>query len=421
MTLNVGILARLSALTFAVSLVSCSAAPAGGGYGDGTGGGGSGSSSSGGNGGGSGSGQNSTGSGGSSGSGPGASGSSSGSSSGSGSGASSGSGGSGGGASGSSSGGSSDAGSAIPTHGCGQATSCTPASDLAPPAAADGFQIATPDMGLPIQGGQEAYYCFYKTIPGNAAIKVGSFQSFMTKGASHHFILYTGSGADGTVSGGALVGGVGGCVPSGVWVYATSTSGQIIELKMPDGVGLPMPANQTLIFNVHVINTGSGVLYPKVKLNVLYAKNATQTAGAVVSFNSGITVPAGGSQDVKGYCSNLPAGSKFFAFTTHVHRHGGSVADGAYTDVNFVSGGKTTNIVHSTDWENPDVALWGPPNFLTVSPSDQFTYDCHYVNKDPTAVTFGETAANGEMCMSIGYYFPVGVPTTGVSNPTYCH
>jgi hypothetical protein len=419
MTFNVGTLARLSALTLAVSFVGCSGAPTGGGYGNA--GDGSGSSSSG-NGGGGGSGQSSSGgSGGSSASGHAASGSSGGASSGGGSGVSSGSGGSGGSTSGGSSGGNSDGGSSAPTHGCGQATSCTPASDLTPPASADGFQIATPDMGFPIQPGQEAYYCYSKNIPGGAAIKVGSFQSFMTKGASHHFILYTGAGADGTVSGGTLVGGVGGCVPSGVWVYATSTSGQIIELKMPDGVGLPMPANQTLIFNVHVINTGSATLYPKVKLNVLYAKNATASAGAVVSFNSGIAVGAGQTQDVKGYCSNLPAGSKFFAYTTHVHRHGGSVASGAYTDVNFVTGGKTTNIVHSTDWENPDVALWGPPNYLTVNPSDQFTYDCHFVNQDATAVAFGETAANGEMCMSIGYYFPVGVPTTGVSNPTYCH
>jgi hypothetical protein len=325
-------------------------------------------------------------------------------------------------AGGSTSGGATDGGAAAPMRGCGQATSCTPGSDLAPPAAADGFQIVTPDQGLAILPGEEAYYCYYKAIPGNASINVGAFQSWMTSGASHHFILFTGTGgADGTVAGGVVSGGGTGCVPQGTWVYATSTPGQIIELKMPDGVGLPMPANQTLIFNVHVINTGSATLYPKIKLNVLYAKNATASAGAVVSFNSGIAVGAGQTQDVKGYCSNLPAGSKFFAYTTHVHRHGGSVASGAYTDVNFVSGGKTTNIVHSTDWENPDVALWGPPNYLTVNPSDQFTYDCHYVNQDATAVTFGETAASGEMCMSIGYYFPVGIPTTGVSNPTYCH
>jgi hypothetical protein len=347
------------------------------------------------------------------------SGSSSGQSAGNGASASSGGSGSAVGASGSSGSGNSDAAAPPPTRGCGQGTSCTPGNDLAPPASADGFQIAVPANAFPIQPGQEAYYCYYKTIPGNTAINVGAFQSWMSKGFSHHFILFTGAnGADGTVSGGAVIGNVGGCVPQGTWVYATSTSGQIIELKMPDGVGLPMPASQMFIFNVHVINTSSTAGSPTVKLNVLYAKNATVNAGAMVSFNAGISVPPGGSQDVTGSCSP-PAGSKFFAFTTHVHRHGGSVADGAYTDVNFVSGGKTTKIVHSTDWENPDVGLWNAPNYLTVNAGDQFTYDCHFVNKDSSLVTFGETAATGEMCMSIGYYFPAGAATVGTTNP-YC-
>ena len=38
------------------------------------------------------------------------------------------------------------------------------------------------------------------------------------------------------------------------------------------------------------------------------------------------------------------------------------------------------------------------------------------MNKDSTLVTFGETAASGEMCMSIGYYFPAGQPTTGTGS-----
>jgi len=100
------------------------------------------------------------------------------------------------------------------------------------PAAADGFQIVTPSGALTIQPNTEAYYCYYKNIPGNAAIKVGAFQSWMTKGASHHFILFTGSGVDGTVSGGVVSGGGTGCVPQGPGLRHLHL-GQIIELKMP--------------------------------------------------------------------------------------------------------------------------------------------------------------------------------------------
>jgi hypothetical protein len=289
----------------------------------------------------------------------------------------------------------------MPSRGCGQGTSCTPASDLAPPAAADGFQFVLNAGQVTIQPNQEEYYCYYKTIPGNAAIEVGAFQSWMSKGASHHFITYQSEGAaepDGSLS---VCAGAG-----GKWVYATSVAGEIIELKMPDTVGLNMSAGTQLILNMHFINPGTTPLQPTLKLNVLYAKNVQYQAGTMISFNTGIDIPpataAGpGKQTVRGTCT-APVGSKFFAVTTHTHKHG------VDTDVNFVSGGQTTNIVHTTDWEAPDVGLWYAPNFLTVNQGDSFSYSCSYTNSGSTAVTVGETAASNEMCMAIGYYFPAG-------------
>ncbi|MGH7270956.1 MAG: hypothetical protein ACREJ3_11050 [Polyangiaceae bacterium] len=74
----------------------------------------------------------------------------------------------------------------------------------------------------------------------------------------------------------------------------------------------------------------------------------------------------------------------------------------------YISGGQTTNLVKTTDWEHPDVALWGAPDFLTVKAGDSFTYSCSYSNISSSAVTVGDTAASNEMCMAIGYYFPAG-------------
>ena len=290
--------------------------------------------------------------------------------------------------------------SAMPSRGCGQGTSCTVADDLPAPDAADGFQFVLKSGQVTIQPNQEAYYCYYKTIPGNAAIEVGAFQSWMSKGASHHFITYVGAGgsADGTV---AQCAGV-----AGQWVYATSVSGQIIELKMPDTVGLKLSAGEQFILNMHFINPGTTPISPTLKLNVLFAKDVQYQAGTMISFNAGISVPGGtatapGMQTVRGTCS-APVGSKFFAITTHTHKHA------TVTDVNYISGGQTTNIVHTTDWEAPDVGLWYGPDFLTVKQGDSFSYSCTYANTGAAPVTVGETAASNEMCMAIGYYFPAG-------------
>jgi hypothetical protein len=286
----------------------------------------------------------------------------------------------------------------MPSRGCGQGTSCTPGDDLAPPAAADGFQFVLKSGMVTIQPNQEAYYCLYKNVPGNAAIEVGGFQSWMSKGSSHHFITYEGtaSQADGVVQQCAGA--------AGRWVYATSVAGEVIELKMPDTVGLQLPAGTQFVLNMHFINPGTTPISPTLKLNVLLAQNVMYQAGTMISFNASINVPAAtaagpGTQTVRGTCQ-APAGSKFFAITTHTHKHA------TVTDVNFVTGGQAMNIVHTTDWEAPDVGLWYAPNFLTVNQGDSFTYSCSYSNSGSTPVTVGEYAATNEMCMAIGYYFP---------------
>jgi hypothetical protein len=301
--------------------------------------------------------------------------------------------GSSGGSSGSSSGG--GGGPLGRSTGCGQASSCTPSTDLAPPA--NGVQYVLPPGSVTIQPGAEQYYCYYRQVP--QAITVGGFQSWMGKGSSHHFILFEeGAGqADGAIAVCAF--------GMGNWRYATSVAGQTIELKFPEGVGLSVAAGEVFDMNTHFVNPGSTPIDAVLKLNVLYATNVKNYASAMYSFNAGINVPPAGTagpgtQTVTGSC-NVPQGSNFFALTTHTHRWA------VEADVNLVRGGKTTNIVQTTNWEAPDTALWNGP-FLTIGAGDSFTYSCSYSNNDSFAITAGTTASNSEMCMAIGYFFPPG-------------
>jgi len=269
-----------------------------------------------------------------------------------------------------------------------------PGDDVAPPAPADGFQIVSPSS-ITVNPGDEQFWCYYKNVPGSGEVDIGGFKSWMTKGASHHFITFhtaTG-GADGSLVSCAF--------GSGDWVYATSKSGQIIGMDMPPNVGLPFQAGSKLVMNMHLINTSTAVVKPVVKLNVYFAKNMQYRAGSVFSLaaNAQIAVPPNGTQTVRGSCT-AGAGAKFFLWTTHSHKF--TTAD----DINYISGGKTTNIVHTTDWEDPGTHVWGPPDFLTTKAGDSFSYSCTYKNTLSQTLTFGETAAHNEMCLAIGYYFP---------------
>ena len=142
---------------------------------------------------------------------------------------------------------------------------------------------------------------------------------------------------------------------------------------------------------MHFINPGTTVEYPKIKVNLLFAKNVMYQAGTMVSFNSQINIPAAtaagpGTQTVNGTCT-APAGAKFFTMSTHTHKH----ATAAWVD--YIHAGTTTEIVHTgtastypadqeqgsgADWEHPGVGLWTAPNFLTVQSGDSFTYHCSY-------------------------------------------
>lgn len=303
-------------------------------------------------------------------------------------------------------------------------------ADLVAPAAGKGFQIETPDYdandpnakNMIVQPDQEIFLCYHVTLPNTAEFDVGAFQSYMSAQSSHHFIVFQQSdtglfaGApepNGTIQSCGFAG--------GTWVYATSTPGAVVTSTMPEGVGLPFAAGTQLVLNMHFINTGTTVLYPKVKLNILEAVNVKYKAGVMVSFNRSIDVPAAtatgpGMQTVSGTCT-APVGSKFFSMSTHTHKHATAAI------VNFVSAGSAQPIVHTgpddaypapqqpgtgTDWEHPGVSLWDGPDFLTVKQGDSFTYSCSYTNTASTPVTVGETAASNEMCMAIGYYYPAG-------------
>lgn len=285
--------------------------------------------------------------------------------------------------------------------GCGQGTYCQPGDDLAAPDASQGFQLVSPSS-ITVQPGAEGFYCFYKNVPATTEVDVGGFRSWMTKGSSHHFITYltggTGSAKqpDGTLQQCQF--------GAGQWVYATSQSGLVVGMDMPATVGLPLPVGSQLMMNMHFFNTGDSVTTPVVKLNVLYANGVQSKAAAMYSFNTQINVPPGGTQTVRGTCT-APAGSNFFLMSTHTHKWATAA------DVNFVSGGQSTNIVHTSDYENPGTHVWQAPNFLTTKAGDTFTYSCAYQNNETFAITVGETASRNEMCMAIGYYFPAGNAT----------
>jgi hypothetical protein len=247
-----------------------------------------------------------------------------------------------------------------------------------------------------IAPGEEKFICFATSLPTTAEIGVKRWTSKMTPG-SHHMIVYASDDAwapDGTVKECPALSIIAG--PSGrppVWAYASQEASA--ELPSPPGVGVVLQPGQHLIVNLHYLNASSKPLEAHAEIGIeAYAPGEEYIpAASIATYNTQINVPPKGRQSVEGAC-DVPAGSKFFALSTHSHR---------FTTRATVSDGDHV-LADTTDWEHPALVRFDAP-FVELT-TGKLTYRCDYDNPTDQTITTGESAEKNEMCMGVGYIFP---------------
>lgn len=266
---------------------------------------------------------------------------------------------------------------------------------LAPPA--QGFQIKAPIISVP--PATEETYCYYFTVPGDAAVGVKRWQSQMTAG-SHHLIVYFTAEAeqpDGTITTGCDGFGRGGIANVPVWTYSAQL--REAQMVMPDGVGMQVAAQQHGYVQMHYLNPTLEPLDVQVVVNAeTFDVGATYTkASAFVTYNTEIAIPGGvGQAATAGGTCRVKPGLSFFSLSTHAHRRAVAteVKDGDAV------------IFASDDWEHPGAKLWNEGYTF----GDTLTYRCDYKNDSADAVRTGPSADTDEMCMAVGYFYPADRP-----------
>jgi hypothetical protein len=270
------------------------------------------------------------------------------------------------------------------------------------------FTVQSSD--LQIAAGQEITECYYFHTPNTTALPITAWASHMTPG-SHHMIMFWGSEsqpADGTVDQNCGIGGGATSIP--IWVYASQTPDQTLQIPTDDGTGTntplaqPVPANQPAVFQMHYLNETDGALTVHVEIEA-YALPATTKyteTDAYVTYNANISIPPGAVNKVETDTCATPANAKFWTVSTHSHKQS------VETDIKDNSGDM---IFQSMDWQHPGTTNWNQPTFYTF-PNNSLTVDCTYDNNDPTdpnsqtTIVDGQSAQTNEMCMATGYFFP---------------
>lgn len=272
-------------------------------------------------------------------------------------------------------------------------TDAAPVDSSAVDAPAPGaFSVTTPEVT--IGAGKEETWRYYTTFTGSKALGIKRWASVMTPG-SHHLIMYfmtTLPKPAGTLEQGSCQGGQS-LQNLPVWTYSAQTP--TAESPMPPGVGMQVAANQGICVEMHYLNVTEAALKAHVQVTGdAYAEGvAYQKAAAFITYNTQISIPPGGTATAGGEC-DVPAGAKFFAMSTHVHKQGikTQVKDGA------------TMLFEATDWEHPGTKSWTEPFYSFAS--NKLSYQCDYRNPTNRTVTEGQSAETDEMCMAVGYFFP---------------
>jgi hypothetical protein len=259
-----------------------------------------------------------------------------------------------------------------------------------------------------INAGQEITECYYFHTPNTTTDLVTAWSSHITPG-SHHMIMFWGSSdqpADGTIDQNCGLGGASTSIP--VWVYATQTPDEMLQIPTDDGTGTPLAqpvlANQPAVFQMHYLNESDSALMAHVEISAytLPAGSKYTETDAYVTYNANISIGPGAVGTVATDTCTTPTGGKFWTVSTHSHKQS------VETDIKDDTGAM---IFQSTDWQHPGTTNWNTTPFYQF-PNDSLTIDCTYDNNDPsdpnstTTIHDGQSAQTNEMCMATGYFFP---------------
>jgi hypothetical protein len=257
------------------------------------------------------------------------------------------------------------------------------------------FQLKSPD--IPLAAGEEATYCYYFTIHGDAA-GVTKWESTMSPGSHHLIVFFTGDAQqpDGMLVKGCP--GIAGAISIGnlpIWAYSAQEPTH--STTMPQGIGITIGAEQHGFVQMHYLNATDNALQAHVEVTGHRFAAGTQytPAAAYVTYSTNINIPKGVGMtgSAEGSCP-VPAGMKFFTLSTHAHRR--SVRA-------YIKDGDSM-VLDGNDWEHPPINVYDAPQFYEFK--NLLTYHCDYVNDLDQAVHDGPSAATNEMCMAVGYIFP---------------
>jgi hypothetical protein len=173
------------------------------------------------------------------------------------------------------------------------------------------------------------------------------------------------------------------------------------EQKFPEGTGFTFKPGEIVIFQAHTVNPSSDPLDVTLDVDLATAAPADipNPLGLIQFYDPYIVVPPHTAATAGMRCA-IPKDMTILFGSTHQHTRG--------TEINVFHDTPTeraaTPFITSKDWEHPTVA-----DKFEAKAGDHIRTVCDYMGDDNEVIQ-GQNRDSSEMCMFIGYYYPV-LPT----------
>jgi hypothetical protein len=266
-----------------------------------------------------------------------------------------------------------------------------------------------------INGGGEAMYCLYVSMPADRTTAVPSAESRYTPG-SHHFLAFRtnltaipdGGGVSHVCGGGGTNG-----INSGEALNAVTGSyyeaqTPIARRDLPSGVAHVFQPSEILALTAHYLNPSASPIdaHVEFRLHTMDPAAVKEEAGTFFLLDPQINIPPYSDVTVTRSCP-IPQDVNLGLLWSHMHSRGYEFK--AWTDDSAATqrvGGNLYEQPGPDGWAEPHVQTYPVDPPVTLHAGSNLSFSCNYHNTTPQTFGFGQSAATAEMCLLHGMYWP---------------
>jgi hypothetical protein len=262
-----------------------------------------------------------------------------------------------------------------------------------------------------VAAGAEVFMCQVFANPYGANADIISMHGTMSVGSHHFFLFNMDPNATAlSVVYAANIGKLAACPGGGLEFHPFPFLSQQPEWTVnyptaSDGspMGYPLVAANSLMVNIHYLNTTSEPISPSVSITIKTAKPGVvkthvgtlflnQTSLSVpnpVPMSSPVPTTATWNGD-----ATLPATYSIYASISHMHQW----------SLGFTASTNNSVFYTESDWSAPPLFIHSP--VIPMTSSQSITWSCSYYNDTGMTLTFGDSAKSNIMCIYMGDYYP---------------